>query len=307
MGPLVDVGGRRLHLFCQGSGGPTVILEAGKGGYSLDWGRVLPDVAKFTRVCAYDRAGHAWSDAASDPRTLQEIAAELHTLLEKAQVPGPYVMVAHSWGALISQRFAFQYPQQVAGVVFVDGVTDSQLPAPTSPEPPAPPRGSWFSAQNLLRRLGVVRLSKMWKGSEALPAPFDQLPPEYWKPRLAFTILPRALDEQWGEGLPWNESYQQLRAMRDAGPHPFGTLPLVVLSADPEVLTREAAGRLAPEEIEKMKQARQQGQSDLARLSSAGTQRVVQGSGHFIQLQHPHAVIEAIQQVVRAAQGVSAS
>ncbi len=89
-----------MHISCSGRGSPTVILEAGTGAFSFDWGLVQPEVAKFTRVCSYDRAGQAWSELGPQPRTIKQKAYELHTLLTNAKVSGPYVLVGHSGGGL---------------------------------------------------------------------------------------------------------------------------------------------------------------------------------------------------------------
>src|SRR5262245_38847950 len=97
-GKLVDVGGHRLHIWCSGSGAPTVLLEAGLGGWSVEWARVQPEVARFTRVCAYDRAGMGYSDAGPGPRTSRRIAQELNALLDKSDLGGPVVIVAASFG-----------------------------------------------------------------------------------------------------------------------------------------------------------------------------------------------------------------
>ena len=107
-GQLVDVGGHRLHLHCTGSGSPTVVLEPGQGGVSSDLGWIAPAVARDTRVCVYDRAGRGWSDAADGPQDGAQIAADLHTLLDRAHVPGPYVLAGHSFGGLYVQTFAAQ-------------------------------------------------------------------------------------------------------------------------------------------------------------------------------------------------------
>ena len=92
-GQMVDVGGYRLHIHCTGEGSPTVVIESGWGEMSASWAWVQPEVAKTTRVCTYDRAGMGWSESSPNPRTAREYAKELHTLLEKANVPGPYVLV----------------------------------------------------------------------------------------------------------------------------------------------------------------------------------------------------------------------
>jgi pimeloyl-ACP methyl ester carboxylesterase len=118
-GQLVDVGGHRLYIECTGSGGPTVILQSGLGAWSSDWGRIAPEVAATTRVCAYDRAGHGRSDDVG-PQDGMAVATDLHTLLERAEVAGPYVLVGHSTGGPYVRTFASRFPDAVAGVVLVD-------------------------------------------------------------------------------------------------------------------------------------------------------------------------------------------
>ncbi len=119
-GQLIDVRGHRLHVHCTGEGGPTVLLEAGGYGASLQWAWVQPGVAQFTRTCAYDRAGLGWSDSVPGPRTASVEAEELRSLLTNAHEPGPYVLVASSYGALVARAFAARYADQVAGMVLVD-------------------------------------------------------------------------------------------------------------------------------------------------------------------------------------------
>ena len=132
-GRLIDVGGYRLHLSCTGTarlGSPTVILEAGYGDQSLVWSKVQPGVASFTRVCSYDRAGYGWSDAGPLPRTAGHMVRELHTLLARAGVAGPYILVGHSYGGLIMQLYDYTYPQQVAGLVLIESVHVDQFRYP---------------------------------------------------------------------------------------------------------------------------------------------------------------------------------
>jgi pimeloyl-ACP methyl ester carboxylesterase len=128
-GQLVDVGGHRLHLYCTGSGSPTVVLEPGGGASSSDFGWIAPAVARDTTVCVYDRAGRGWSDASDGPRDGAQIAADLHTLLARAHVLGPYVLVGHSFGGLYVQSFAAQFPDQVAGMVLLDSTSPKPGPA----------------------------------------------------------------------------------------------------------------------------------------------------------------------------------
>lgn len=122
-GRLIDVGGHRLHLRCTGSGSPTVVLEAGGGEMSSNLGLITTAVGRTTRVCAYDRAGRGWSDPASPPPSGSRIAVDLHTLLQRGGVPGPYVLAGHSFGGLYVRSFAARYPSEVAGMVLADSST----------------------------------------------------------------------------------------------------------------------------------------------------------------------------------------
>jgi pimeloyl-ACP methyl ester carboxylesterase len=118
-GQLIDVGGRRLYIECRGTGSPVVLLQAGMNASAADWGDVAPAAAASTRVCAYDRAGHGWSDGAGS-QDGNAIATDLHLLLERADVAGPYVLVGHSSGGPYMRVFAARYPDEVAGMVLID-------------------------------------------------------------------------------------------------------------------------------------------------------------------------------------------
>jgi pimeloyl-ACP methyl ester carboxylesterase len=131
---LIDVGGHRLYLNCTGSGSPTVVLEPGAGLMSSDLGWIAPAVARETRVCVYDRAGRGWSDPANAPQDGAQIATDLHALLERGNVPGPYVLAGHSFGGLYALTFAARYPEDVAGLVLVDSTAPASDPEP-EPEP----------------------------------------------------------------------------------------------------------------------------------------------------------------------------
>lgn len=127
-GRLLDVGGLRLHLYCTGQGaGPTVVLEAGLGGFSLEWEPVQSELSTIHRVCSYDRAGYGWSDSGPAPRTVERLVQELSELLAAGEVPGPYVLVGHSFGGYVVQLFAKRYPARTAGVVLVDSSHPDQF------------------------------------------------------------------------------------------------------------------------------------------------------------------------------------
>jgi len=120
----IDVGGFRLNLRCEGEGSPVVVLDAGAGDTLETWDWVLPDVKKFTRVCAYDRAGLGKSDRGPGPRTSERIVGELRELLVRARVRPPYILVGHSFGGLNTRLYAAKNPNDVSGLVLVDATPE---------------------------------------------------------------------------------------------------------------------------------------------------------------------------------------
>jgi pimeloyl-ACP methyl ester carboxylesterase len=149
LGKLVDVDGYRVHLYCTGSGSPTVAIVG--AGFSFDWGLVQPEVASITQVCSYDHSGSAWrDDGPTDSCTLR--VSEIHEALKNGGSKGPYVLVGHSLGGLVARLYAGQYPNDVAGLVFVDHAIaminrrpppggGAASPPPTPPPPTPPPGG----------------------------------------------------------------------------------------------------------------------------------------------------------------------
>lgn len=123
-GDKIDVGGYNLYIDCKGTGSPTVILESGLDGDVVTWKDVHPEVAKFTRVCRYDRAGLAHSDYGPMPRNAELTALDLHALLTKANIAPPYILVGHSFGGLLIRRYAFDFPDEVTGMIFVDSLQE---------------------------------------------------------------------------------------------------------------------------------------------------------------------------------------
>jgi pimeloyl-ACP methyl ester carboxylesterase len=154
----VRVNERQMHIHVTGEGTPTVVFESGMGASCLSWTLVQPEVAKFSRAVSYDRAGHGWSDPAREPRTAQQIAQELHLLLDAASIPGPYILVGHSFGGYVNRAFAHRYRNEVVGMVLVDSVHDAEWENPTLEQLriiELALRYAWITAW--LARLGFVR------------------------------------------------------------------------------------------------------------------------------------------------------
>ena len=170
-GQLVDVGPYRLHIECTGSGAPTVILEPGGGNSAASMGLIAPAVARDSRVCVYDRAGRGWSDPAASPPDGAQIATDLHTLLHRARVRGPYVLAGHSFGGLYVRTYAAKYPEEVAGLVLVDSTAANNNPLP-------PPTGDSYSVLEHGSSL-FATTSRLGLGRLLAAANWSALPPRY--------------------------------------------------------------------------------------------------------------------------------
>ena len=295
-GKLVDVGGYKLHINCTGTGSPTVILDAGLGGTSLDWSKVQPAVTRFTRVCSYDRAGYGWSESGPGPRTSQQIVTELHLLLSRAKIEGPYVLVGHSAGGLNMRLYAYRYPADVVGMVLLDATSEHQFaPFGTHPAYFAPQAVNAAVQQlqvfSIAAHFGVARMALH---SGLFPLEDFAAYPVAVKPiLLAQVSQTRYYSTQHDELAALQDSAAQVRAARLARPS-YGKLPLIVLSQDYSQ-DRSAQGK----QMAAMWDALQQ---DLASLSSNGHHSVAQHSGHYIHLDRPDLVITAIQSVWQQAQ-----
>lgn len=126
-GELYDIGTHRLHMHCMGEGSPTIVIDSGAGGFSLEWINIQNNLAEHTRICSYDRAGYGFSDPGPLPRTSAQITFELRKLLDAANVAGPYVLVGHSFGGYNIRYFASLYPDEVVGMVLVDASHPEQF------------------------------------------------------------------------------------------------------------------------------------------------------------------------------------
>lgn len=270
-GQMIDVGGYRLHINCTGTGTPTVVIDAGLGDWSLAWSVVQAEVAETTRVCTYDRAGMGYSEAGPRPRSAEQIAIELHALLERADIAGPYVMVGHSLGGLPVRVFVDKYPADVAGVVLIESMSPRQMIGTSDQlalETDASSGGSAIPAS--LARIGLVR---------ALAGPLGfvrDLPPEARSAFIAFSAIPRSV-QAWAD----ESAALQLSLVQAAAVTTFGDVPLTVLTGGLSQFTDWQAMQV-----------------ELLQLSSNSQQTVVENSGHNIQMDQPQAAVEAIVNMV---------
>ncbi|MGB3402676.1 MAG: alpha/beta hydrolase [Microcoleaceae cyanobacterium] len=290
MGKRIDVGGYQLHINVtgKGNGNPTVVMEYGLGGLSPVWSLVESEVAKFTRVCTYDRAGYGWSDSSPNPRTSEYMVEELHTLLTNAGVEGPYILVGHSLGGLNMRQFASQYPEEVLGLVLVDAVPGNvytQL-SPAFEQSMAETQ-QMFQMLSVVSRLGLLRLSMQLLGTRVAPDFVQQLPPEVQP-----LILANFSSKTFETAIAENQLMSRSADIVDHSPLP-DHLPLVVLSHGVNMFSS-----LPPAQAEKAGQIWQDLQAQTAQLSTNGSLKIAQKSGHNIHIDQPQLVIDSIRQMV---------
>jgi pimeloyl-ACP methyl ester carboxylesterase len=306
-GQLMDVGGYRLHLNCTGKGGPAVVLIAGGGDFSFDWGLVQPDVSRFTRACSYDRPGLAWSDPGPTPRTMRQEAYELHTLLKTARIKAPYVLVGHSIGGLVARVYAAQYPKEVAGIVLVDPThEDTTLMyqgklvrvregAKGIPVPPAQTMQSSPPKPPATEDIEQFEFNRKMFGAPKTETPFDKLPAPTRAMRLWFRSQPPRVAA--GPDF-WAEELQAMYMARAKTEFQLGDKPLVVLLAKPE--GGNPPSGISSDDWKRVNEEKRQQKAGLANLSRNSKLVVAEKSGHHIQLDEPQVVTAAVRLVVDA-------
>jgi len=279
-GRLFDVGGYRMHIDCTGEGSPAVILDSGLGDTFISWRKVQLQIAKFTRVCSYDRAGLGYSDSSSQPRTSKVFAGELHALLHAAGIAPPYVLVGHSMGGYDVRLYASLYRNEVAGMVLVDASHPDQ--ENRFPQELKNMEGSWLRESEFMEYTMPFGLPRLLSLCEDDP-------------------VPRAAECNWhsaAEGVAELKAFPA-SAAQTAATGSLGDMPLAVLSHDPEKPSAELPADLA----KPVNDAWEKMQEELAHLSTRGTQGIARNSSHYIQIDRPDVVIEAVRGVVEQARG----
>ena len=291
----VDVGGRRLNLYCLGHGAPTVILEGGWEASTIVWRRVHAELAKTTRVCAYDRAGYGFSDPGPLPRDTRSLARDLAALTTAAGLRPPYVLVGASLGGMVVRLYADTHRREVGGMVLVDPHTEHE--------------------EERLAQVSPGLLQRIRKGTESLraclaaveagvPAPGSKAAADcVTDPDPAFPAAVNDHFAQLSSRPPFfrtalSEHEAEFGAGSDqvaASKRPYGALPLIVL-------TSSAPESPDPRHPDPYFEARTRVvivmHEETARLSSRGVNRTIPGATHHIMLSTPQAVIDAVDEVV---------
>jgi len=275
-GRLIDVGGYRLHIWCMGSGKPTVILDSGLGGGAFTWPHVQPEVAKFTEVCSYDRAGLGYSDVSPASRTSEQIAQELAKLIEGSGIEGKVILVGASSGGFNTRILASKYPEHVAGLVLVDASHEKQneryAAAGLKEEIPVSLRFVVLTAP-----FGLLRLR-----GETLGLQLEDAGPSVRAFLRATAFRSSRYRATYEELAHWDESAKQVSATRRKL-----SIPVVVVTAG-----------VNPGPAQPIHRELQQ---DLLTLSSSTCQVVAAQSGHVVADDQPLAVLDAIRSAIEAA------
>jgi pimeloyl-ACP methyl ester carboxylesterase len=285
-GRLVQVNGRAMHIHCEGEGSPTIVLDAGQGGWSSDWAEIMPELSRERRVCAYDRAGYGWSEAAEDERSPVDAADDLTALLAAAEIAPPYVLVSFSHAGLAGRIFAAQHAEQMAGLVLIDPATefDNELLGPALMGQQQATAGL-FNAFGLAAQGGLLRL--LGTQNMAGSAPFIATDPADPDLYYAFVAAPG-----W-----WHTSAQEfaghlndehLALVRELGQVP--DIPLIIVGS--EVL--DTTGNPA---LQGLQVARQEMLQKLAAGAPQGKFIVAGGSTHNILGERPDVVRDAVEEV----------
>jgi len=300
--------GRRLNLVCVGEGKPTVLLLSGLGGGTFDWRGVQPEMGKDTRVCAYDRAGYGFSDPSPEPGDVLHALLDLRALLHSGRISLPVVLVAHSLSGVYAVAYAKRYPEDVAAMVLVDPAFTNQsksIAEAVGPVAAAKLEASTAGTVSFLDRCVALAQSGQLSSpamaaSDCLDNPADP-DPDVHRERdreAKMAGYQRAIRSEFQNANvvgPDGRTIDDRQSGAIIGD--LGAMPL-------SVLTRGKKGSLSglsPTEIESAEAAWREGHDQLAGLSRMGSNELIPDSDHFIQLDHPDAVVERIRSVLAQA------
>lgn len=306
---LIDIGGRRLNLYCTGSGSPTVVLDAGLGGSTEDWYKVQPEVAKQTQVCSYDRAGMGFSDPAMTKRDPDAVVEDLHALLHSAGIQPPYVLVGHSIAGLYEVLYANRYPREVAGMVGVDPSRPFQAQrfASAAPALAQANAGTVQQWQQCYRALA----NGVHAAAGLKPCGFEtpqQLAHDCTKDGPGLCAVDRLQDRQFHNPSVWYDAISEMQSTAagskgsrevQSTQRSYGSMPLIVLTADDGPRhDRGQSPNIPKEQILAFWSAWKTMHDELAAYSSVGVNFVVSDTRHYIHQDQPTAVISAITEVL---------
>jgi pimeloyl-ACP methyl ester carboxylesterase len=284
-GKMVEIESRKVHILCKGvGGGPTVVIEPGAAEPAMLWWGVQDAVAAFARVCTYDRPGYQWSDPAIGPRSIADRARELRRVLAAADVPGPYVLVSHSYGGAIVRAWLREGGTDVAGLIFVDTPDEGNLFS--APYRRVIDRGRWIlPTMAFAMRCGVFRALSAFAGEGDSDPPLSPEARRHWT--MAFT--PQSFDAAADDLASIANATPGERA--PIAPGALGDLPIVVV----------AHGIPFPVAFASLEQGFRESQFRLAALSSRGEFVVADRANHNINVDQPEIVVDAIRRVIAEA------
>lgn len=300
-GRLVDIGGYRLHIDCRGDGTPAIVLMPGTGDISVSWLTVRDAVAGFTRACVYDRAGMAWSDRSPRPATLEVMADELGALLRASEIGPPYVLVGHSFGALVARYFAHRHHPEVTGLVLVDPAHEDQFrraPAAVQSMQRRMSRmvGAMYAIPRVLAGTGIMALRPSMAPASFPPAAKGLDIDRY---RAVTAMDGGSFAAVTAEMKHLEESQEQMRASRQD----LGDLPLLVLTHG-KATPIPGISADAQDENERLWRELHE---ELARLSSGGRVIMAEESTHAIHVEQRDLVVDAIREVWEAARSAGSA
>jgi len=285
--------GRRMNIFCTGTGAPTVILEGGWTTSTLWWRNIQPELARTTTACSYDRAGYAFSDAGPMPRTASAIADDLAALLKAGAIPGPYVIVAHSLGGLDTRLFVDRNRTSVAGVVLIDPSAPDQDILMAAASPSYGNQWTGFLAMVDACNKGVIAgtlTPDMPASRPCIDPPSKRYPDAINAVHRTEQLRPGYQATAGSEIASVPASSREIASSR----RNWGALPLIVLTA----ANSNADPDLKPEDVAALDKVWWGLHEDAAKLSTIGIHRMVPDSSHFIPKDKPEVVLDAVREVV---------